>query len=105
MLGWLYRGFERSVRRSPRWLAPRAKHVPAWLMRRVTEAKLVHTLRYVWRRSPAQRERWRQAGIRFADLRSSRVLRRIPMMRPEDLESVFRLCPLGTPVYICPPSA
>ena len=85
MLGWLYRGFERSVRRSPRWLAPRAKHVPAWLMRRVTEAKLVHTLRYVWRRSPAQRERWRQAGIRFVDLRSSKVLRRVPMMRPEDL--------------------
>ena len=23
-------------------------------------------------------------------------------MRPEDVETVFRMCPVGTPVYICP---
>ena len=78
MLGWLYRAIERWARATPARLNRVLDHVPLWYVRRLAEAKLVRTLRYVWRNAPVQRERWRDAGVTLRDLRSPDVLRHLP---------------------------
>jgi phenylacetate-CoA ligase len=65
--------------------------VPLWHVRQLARWKLVRTLRWVWKQSPAQRRRWQEAGIGLSDLRSPAVLERLPFTtgdalsaRPED---------------------
>ena len=85
MLGWAYRGIERWATASAGRMAWIADRIPLGYMRRSSEAKLVRTLRRVWDRSPAQRERWARAGVRRRDLNSSEVLTRIPFTTGADL--------------------
>ena len=85
MLNWVYLALNRYGTGSAARLARSAKLAPRWLIRRVAAAKLVRTLRHVWRNSPHQRERWHQAGIRLHHLRSPRVLPRVPFLRPDEL--------------------
>ncbi|HUW55060.1 MAG TPA: AMP-binding protein [Planctomycetota bacterium] len=98
MLGWLYRGMERPIRARPRRLAGMLDYVPVWLVRGLARAKLVHMLRYVYRRSPAQRARWNQAGVGLSDIRSPDVLRHMPFTTPEQLAE-------HPEEYICVPTA
>ena len=85
MLGWLYVTLERWVCARSSRLDRFCRRIPRGYVQRLSEAKLVRTLRYAWRRSPAQRERWRNAGVKFRDLRSANVLRHIPFMTGSDL--------------------
>ena len=85
MLNWLYLTLNRYSSSSAARLARSARLAPGWLVRRVAAAKLVRTLRHVWRNSPHQRERWREAGIRLRHLRSPRVLERVPFLEPDEL--------------------
>ncbi|HUV39699.1 MAG TPA: AMP-binding protein [Planctomycetota bacterium] len=85
MFDWLHLGIERCIRSSP----PLHKHIasfsPVWYVRRLGELKLVRTLRHVWRNCPTQRQRWADAGITLADIRSSDVLRHLPFTTGSDL--------------------
>ena len=78
MFGWVYLSAERFVRSTPRRAARWVRVVPPRLIRQLAKAKLVRLLRYVYRNSPAQRERWRKAGVRSFHLHSVRALGRIP---------------------------
>ncbi|HUV39597.1 MAG TPA: AMP-binding protein [Planctomycetota bacterium] len=85
MLDRVYLLIHDGVRGGPRNAARLVRHLPRWLVRRVARARLTHLLRYVWRRSPAQRERWHRAGVRRRHLRSPDVLARIPFTTSDDL--------------------
>ncbi len=85
MLDWMYLAIGRWSRKHPSRTVKVADRVPHWLVRRVSEAKLVHTLRTVYGRCPAQRERWKGAGVELSDIRSADVLQRIPFMLGADL--------------------
>lgn len=85
MFGWFYLGIERLVRAGASRQARASQHSPLWLIRKVSQAKLVWTLRYVYRNSPAQRQRWNQAGVKLSDIRSAEVLRRIPFTTGPEL--------------------
>ena len=85
MSGWIYLGIERCGRASVPLLTRLADFVPMWYVRRLSELKLVRTLRHVWRNAPAQRRRWEKAGVTLADIRSPDVLRRLPLMTGDDL--------------------
>ncbi len=85
MLGWLYLAIERWGRANPQRLDALCPHVPLEFVRRLSEAKLVRTLRHVWRNSPYQRERWQEAGVRWGDLRSPEVLARLPLLTGKEL--------------------
>ena len=85
MLNWLYLALNRYGTSSAARLVRSARLAPRWLIRRVAAAKLVRTLRHVWRNSPHQRKRWQQAGIRLCHLRSPRVLPRVPFLRADEL--------------------
>ena len=78
MFRWLFTGLDRHFRGNPKALAWRLKHLPGGVLRQVQRAKLVHTLRYVYRHNPMQRELWRQAGIKLRHLRSPAILPEIP---------------------------
>ncbi len=85
MVGWAFRALDRWVRGSPMRAAGLLNRVPAGVVRGLAREKLVRTLRHVWDRSPAQRERWQAAGVRRSDLRSPRILARIPFTTGDDL--------------------
>jgi len=85
MLDWLFLGVNRYLTSNSRRLARAGGFAPHRLVRRVAEAKLVRTLRHVWTGSPHQRRRWQDAGITRRDLRSARVLPRIPFCDPGEL--------------------
>lgn len=85
MLNWLYVAAEGCVRSSAPMLRRLLGFIPAWYVRRLSEVKLVRTLRYVYRNSPAQRKRWEKAGVRLADINSPDVLRRLPFLTGRDL--------------------
>ena len=85
MFRWVFNASERWVRANPTRLGTMVNRVPQWYVRGLSEAKLLRTLRHVWHRSPAQRARWQQAGVRRRDLRSPRVLQRLPLTTGEDL--------------------
>ena len=85
MLHWAFLLANRYITANSRRLARSGGCSPHWLIRRIASAKLVRTLRHVWRHSPYQRRRWQDAGIRLADLRSPRVLPHIPFCDPTEL--------------------
>ena len=85
MLDWVYLAVERWVRANASRTAKLADYVPLWYVRRLSEVKLLRTLRYVYRKSPAQRERWSKAGVKLTDLRSPGVLRHIPLTEGVEL--------------------
>ena len=85
MLGWAFRGFERWATASVGRMDRVADRTPLSWIRRTSEAKLARTLRWVWDRSCAQRERWARAGVRRRDLNSPEVLPRIPFTAGADL--------------------
>ena len=85
MLGRLYLAIERWARANSGRLDAVCPHVPLWFVRRLSEAKLVRTLRYVWRHSALQRERWQEAGVRRGDLRSPDVLQRLPLLTGKEI--------------------
>ncbi len=85
MLDWCFLALERYGTSSATRLARSAGIVPHWVVRRIAEAKLARTLRHVWRHNELQRGRWQEAGVRWRDLRSARVLERIPILDPNEL--------------------
>lgn len=85
MLGWLYRGVEHRVRARSGTTAKAVQHIPIWFIRKVRKAKLVRSLRHVYRNSAIQREAWKEAGVRFSDIRSPKVLQHIPFTTGRDL--------------------
>jgi len=85
MLGWTVLAMEGWIRRTPARTHRLMKHVPLWGVRWASDAKLVRTLRHVWRNSPAQRKRWENCGVRLRNLRSPEVLRRIPFTTSSDI--------------------
>jgi len=85
VLGWLYQAIERWGRASSARLDAAADYVPLWYVRRLAEAKLIRTLRHVWRNAPAQRRRWQTAGVRLGDLRSSEILPHLPLTEAAQL--------------------
>ena len=85
MLGWLYRSIERFARSNTSRLDDRLDLVPRWFVRRLSQAKLLRTLRYVYRNSPTQQRLWRDAGLSLSDLRSPSVLEHIPFTTSDDL--------------------
>lgn len=85
MFDWLYLTLKRYGTASPSRLARSARLAPARLLRRVAVAKLIRTLKHVWENCPYQRERWQKAGIRPGDLRTPRVMPRLPFLNPEEL--------------------
>ncbi|NIA07452.1 MAG: AMP-binding protein [Actinobacteria bacterium] len=85
MLGWLYCSLERWSRSDSSRLDNRFEFIPRWYIRRLSRAKLVRTLRYVYRNSPFQRSIWRKAGLGLCDLRSPEVLQRIPFTTSDSL--------------------
>ena len=87
MLDWFYLALERYGTSSAPRLARSAGTVPRWVVRRIAEAKLVRTLRHVWRHNELQRGRWQEAGVRWRDLRSARVLERIPLLDPDEVST------------------
>jgi len=89
MLGGVYLAIEKYGRGNAKTVARRLNWLPAHFIQGLAKAKLVRTLRHVWRNSPMQRERWAKAGIRLKDLRGPEVLERLPFLRSEDL----RECP------------
>src|SRR3990172_7182889 len=58
MLSWLDLAIERWTRASSSRQNRLSNHVPLWNIRRLSNAKLVRTLRYVYRNSAAQRKYW-----------------------------------------------
>ena len=85
MLDWTVLAFERWCRTNVHRTSRLARLTRPWFIRHVSRAKLVHALRHVWLNCPAQRERWRNAGLRLGDLRSPEVLPRIPFTEPVEL--------------------
>lgn len=85
MFQWVFVGLDRHFRSSPRALAWRLRHLPGGFLRQVQRAKLVHTLRYVYRHNPVQRQRWQLAGIKLRHLRSPAILPEIPFCDAGDL--------------------
>ena len=85
MLSWLYCSLERWSRSNPSRLENRFGLIPRWYIDRLSRAKLVRTLRYVYRNSPAQRRIWSDAGLRLSDLRSPQVLQHIPFTTSDAL--------------------
>jgi len=79
MFGWAFIAFERWARADVGRLDWLVDCVPTWVIRRVSEAKLVRTLRHVYRQSAAQRERWNRLGITLSDIRSPEVLPVLPL--------------------------
>ena len=97
MFGWLHLAIERRVRAKSSRQGKLANHIPGWLVRYLSEAKLVKTLRHVYRNSPAQRKCWNEAGLKLSDIRSAKILQHIPFTtglqvadRPEDYFCVPR---------------
>jgi len=85
MFNWFFLALDRYGRSNPASMAWRLKHLPASFLRSVQRAKLIHTLRYVFRNSPHQRRRWIDAGLSLRDLRSPDVLPRIPFLDRRDI--------------------
>ncbi|HUW55694.1 MAG TPA: AMP-binding protein [Planctomycetota bacterium] len=85
MLGWLYLRIARRGPGTSEGLARACRHIPLWFVRKLARAKLVRTLRHVWTHSPVQRRRWEKAGVHYRDLRSPRVLTRIPFLTGHEL--------------------
>ena len=96
MLGWLHLANERWVRASSARQAKLSGHVPLWCLRQLRETKLVRTLRYVYRKSAAQRKCWNEAGIKLSDIRSASILQHIPFTTGPQLAE-------KTENYICVP--
>ena len=78
MLGWLHLANERWVRASSARQAKFSAHIPLWCLRQLRETKLVRILRYVYRKSSAQRKCWNEAGIKLSDIRSAEILQHLP---------------------------
>ena len=97
MFNWLSLAIDRFGRSNPRGLAKRLNYIPAWAIRRLAAAKLVRLLRHVWRNNPTQRRRWQQAGLKLRDLRSPKVMNRIPFcdkkLLAEEPEAFFCVPP------------
>ena len=85
MFCWLHTGIERVVRSRSSRQGKVLKHLPLWYIRTLREAKLVHMLRYVYKRSPAQREAWNKAGVKLRDIRSPKILEHIPFTTGAEL--------------------
>lgn len=96
MLGWLLVNADRYGRSDSRTVARRLSWLPEGFIPRLQRAKLVRTLKYVYRHSAAQRRLWAEAGVRPGDLRSPDVLTRIPFCDRRDLA-------LHPENYICVP--
>lgn len=79
MFGFLHVGIERWVRSKSSRQGRISNHIPPWYIRQLSEAKLVRTLRYIYRKSPDQRKIWNEAGVKLGDIRSTEVLQHIPM--------------------------
>jgi phenylacetate-CoA ligase len=62
-----------------------SEHIPLWFIRQLSEKKLVQTLRYVYRNSPVQRQRWTEAGLKLSDLRSAEALQQVPFTKGPEL--------------------
>ena len=97
MFGWLHLAIERRTRAKASRQGRICNHIPAWYMRRLSQMKLVHALRYVYRKSAAQRNCWNNAGLKLGDIRSAEALEYIPLTtgaqlaeRPEDYICVPR---------------
>ena len=78
MLDWLCMASERWTRANTAREVKASKRTPRWILRRLSRAKLVRTLRYVYDKSEAQRKAWNDAGISRADIRSAKILEHIP---------------------------
>ena len=78
MLGWLYLATERWARASSTRLAKLSDHIPYSFIQQLSKAKLVRTLRYVYRHCPAQRRRWNEVGLKLSDIRSADILQYLP---------------------------
>jgi len=85
MFHWPFLLADRWLTRNSGAMSRAGTVAPRWLVQRAAEAKLVHTLRHVWKHNALQRERWRAAGIRGNDLYSPKVLPRIPFFDHEGL--------------------
>ena len=85
MLGWLYCSIEHWHRAKLARLDNRIDRIPRWYISRLSRAKLVRTLRHVYRNCPAQRSLWQDAGLTLSDLRSPAVLQHIPFTTSDDL--------------------
>ena len=85
MFGWLNIAIERWVRSSAGRMDKLCDHIPLWYIHRLSEQKLVKTLRHVYRNCPAQRQRWNEAGLKLSDLRTAEVLERVPFTKGPEL--------------------
>ena len=85
MLGPLYIALDKYGRPDPKGLAKRVRFVPPWVIRGISRAKLAKVLRYVWKNSPVQREAWEKAGVKYRELGSPEVMKRIPFLDKERL--------------------
>ena len=85
MFGWAHLAIERWVRADSVRMDKLCNHIPLWYIRRLSEKKLVKTLRYVYRNCPVQRQRWNEAGLKLSDLRSAEVLEQIPFTKGPEL--------------------
>jgi phenylacetate-CoA ligase len=85
MFGWAWIAFERWMRADVVRLDRLVSHIPNRVIRGVSEAKLVRTLRWVYTHSAAQRERWNKLGIRLSDIRLPEILPRIPFTTGDEL--------------------
>ena len=78
MLDWLYLAMERRARADSQGQAKGFQEVSPSILRKLRKAKLIRTLRHVYRNSPAQRKSWNDAGLNISDLRSPEVLGHLP---------------------------
>jgi len=85
MFDFLDIALERWVRSSSSKQGRCVNHIPLWYMRKLSRAKLIHTLRYVYRHSPGQRKAWNDAGIKLRDIRSAEILQHLPLSNGSDL--------------------
>ena len=97
MFGFLHIAIERRARSNASRQGWLSDHIPPWYIRHLSRAKLVRTLRYVYRNSEAQRKIWNDAGVKLGDIRSAGVLGQIPLTsgnqlaeRPDDYICVPR---------------
>lgn len=89
-----YITIERWARSSTKRQGRLSNHIPAWYIRKLSRAKLINSLRHVYRNSPAQRKAWNDAGIKSGDLRGAEVLQHIPFTTGSELAE-------RTDDYIC----
>ena len=97
MFGWLHLAIERWARAKSSTQGKIVNHMPLWYVRQLSQMKLVRMLRYVYRKSAAQRRSWNNAGLKLGDIRSAEALEYIPLTtgaqlaeRPEDYICVPR---------------